>query len=135
VPLPWQESTGTTDSLAAQKHIPKMHLTTQCGPEFAATVSQISGCFGDRRSLGQNFKMDITQRLTVNQTWKSVLTSRESGQYTHHAVTTLEFEIKRHLNLDVSYVWDYLHNPQPKSDGSIPEKSDTYLTVGFGLRF
>jgi hypothetical protein len=50
-------------------------------------------------------------------------------------VTTLEFEIKRHLNLDVSYVWDYLQNPQPKSDGDTPEKSDRYLTVGLGVRF
>jgi hypothetical protein len=50
-------------------------------------------------------------------------------------VTTLEFEIKRHLNLDVSFIWDYLQNPQTRSDGAIPQKSDYYLTVGFGVRF
>jgi hypothetical protein len=50
-------------------------------------------------------------------------------------VSTLEFEIKWHLNLDVSYVWDYLQNPERKSDGVMPQKSDTYLTVGFGARF
>jgi hypothetical protein len=85
--------------------------------------------------LNSNFKMDITDRLTVIQTWQGTFSSEESGQYTHHAVTTLEFEIKRHLNLDVSFIWDYLQNPQPKSDGTIPQKSDTYLTVGLGVRF
>jgi hypothetical protein len=35
----------------------------------------------------------------------------------------------------VSFIWDYLHDPQPKSDGTIPAKSDYYLTVGVGVRF
>ena len=54
---------------------------------------------------------------------------------TYRAVSTLEFEIKRHLNLDVSFIRDYLQNPQPRSDGAEPEKSDYYLTVGLGVRF
>jgi hypothetical protein len=82
-----------------------------------------------------NFKYDLTSRLTFIQTIQSTFTKRESGQYTHHAVTTLEFEIKRHLNLDVSFIWDYLQNPQTRSDGAIPEKNDFYLTVGLGIRF
>jgi Protein of unknown function, DUF481 len=85
--------------------------------------------------LQSNFEVDITRRLTFIQTWQSIFSSEESGQYTHHAVTTLEFEIKRHLNLDVSFIWDYLQNPQAKSNGDVPQKSDTYLTVGFGVRF
>ena len=85
--------------------------------------------------LNSRFKADITDRLTFIQTWQSTFTSPESGQYTHHAVTTLEFEIKRHLNLDVSLVWDYLQIPQTKSDGQTPQKSDYYLNVGLGMRF
>jgi hypothetical protein len=85
--------------------------------------------------LNSNFKADVTQRLTFIQSWQSTFTEEQAGQYTHHAVTTLEFEIKRHLNLDVSFIWDYLQNPQTRSDGAIPQKSDYYLTVGFGVRF
>ena len=85
--------------------------------------------------LGSNFKQDITKRLTFIQSWQSIFTQKAAGQYTHHTVSTLEFEIKRHLNLDVSLVWDYLNNPQVKSDGTLPQKSDTYLTVGLGVRF
>jgi putative salt-induced outer membrane protein YdiY len=85
--------------------------------------------------LESKFKADITQRLTFIQTWQSIFTSSQAGQYTHHSVTSLEFEIKRHLDLDVSFVWDYLQNPRQQSDGIIPQKSDTYLTVGLGVRF
>jgi hypothetical protein len=85
--------------------------------------------------LTSNFKQDITQRITFKQSWQSIFTEREAGQYSHHAVTTLEFEIKKHLNLDVSFIWDYLQNPQTRADGAIPQKSDYYLTVGFGVRF
>ncbi len=85
--------------------------------------------------LNFNFETDITQRLTFKQSWQSIFTKKEAGQYTHHAVTTLEFEIKRHLNLDVSFIWDYLQNPQARSDGVVPQKGDYYLTVGFGVRF
>lgn len=85
--------------------------------------------------LSSNFKVDITDRLTFIQTWQSTFTSERAGQYTHHSVTTLEFEIKRHLNLDVSYIWDYLQSPEARSDGVVPQKSDRYLTVGLGVRF
>ena len=82
-----------------------------------------------------NFKIDVTRRLTLKQTWQSILINKEAGQYTHHSVSTLEYEIKKHLNLDISFIWDYLQNPQPRSDGDIPQKSDFYMTVGFGVRF
>lgn len=95
-------------------------------PDFSSTLAGV---------LESNFKYDLTRRLTIIQTLQSTVTKRDAGQYTHHAVTTLEFEIKRHLNLDVSFIWDYLQNPQVKSDGVIPQKSDTYLTVGLGVRF
>jgi hypothetical protein len=85
--------------------------------------------------LESKFNIDITERLTFIQSWQSVFTSKESGQYTHHTVTTLEFEVKHHLDLDVSLIWDYLQNPQIRSDGVVPQKSDLYLTVGLGVRF
>ncbi|MDE2234297.1 MAG: hypothetical protein KGK44_01965 [Gammaproteobacteria bacterium] len=58
-----------------------------------------------------------------------------AGRYTQHIVTTLEFEIKHHLNLVVSYIWDYIQHPQPDATGAIPFKSDQYLTVGLSVRF
>ena len=118
-----------------------LEWTVAAGPGYQYTLfSTVEADQPDSAStpaavISSSFKQDITQRLTLKQTWQSIFTKEQAGQYTHHAVTTLEFEIKRHLNLDVSFVWDYLQNPQTRSDGAIPQKSDYYLTVGFGVRF
>jgi hypothetical protein len=118
-----------------------LEWTVAAGPSYQYTkFSTVESGRSDNAAtpallLESKFKVDITQRLTFIQSWQSTFMNRESGQYTHHTVTTLEFEIKRHLNLDVSMVWDYLQNPQIKSDGSEPEKSDLFMTVGLGVRF
>ena len=86
-------------------------------------------------TLQSTFKADITSRLKFYQTFGATLTSEEAGLYTHHAVTTLEFEIKRHLDLNISFVWDYLQNPQTESNGTVPQHGDYRLTVGAGVKF
>jgi hypothetical protein len=118
-----------------------LEWTVSAGPGYQYTrfanveADQADSASTPAAVISSSFKQDITQRLTLKQTWQSIFTKEQAGQYTHHAVTTLEFEVKRHLNLDVSFVWDYLQNPQTRSDLSIPQKSDYYLTVGFGVRF
>ena len=81
------------------------------------------------------FKMDFTSRLTFSEKIQTIFTKEEAGEYTHHAVSTLEFKVKRHLDLDVSFIWDYLQNPKPESNEVMPLRSDLYLTVGLGYRF
>ena len=118
-----------------------LEWTVSAGPGYQYTkfstveTNQADSASTPAGVFNSNFKSDITQRLTFKQTWQSIVTKKDAGQYTHHSVSTLEFEIKRHLNLDVSFIWDYLQNPQTRSDGAIPQKSDYYLTVGFGVRF
>lgn len=81
------------------------------------------------------FKTDVTRRLKFIESIGITLTREDAGLYSHHAVSTLEFEIKRHLDLDVSFVWDYLQNPQIGSDGVLPQRSDFRLTLGLGVEF
>jgi len=95
----------------------------------ADTVSTLAGVFQSR------FKTDITDRLKFIQTFSANLMNPEAGLYSHHAVSTLEFEIKRHLNLDLSFVWDYLQKPQPRDDGEVPQHGDFHLNLGVGVRF
>jgi putative salt-induced outer membrane protein YdiY len=85
--------------------------------------------------LQSKFEADITSRLTLKQTWQVTLTKQDAGLYTHHSVSTLEFDITKYLSLDVSLIWDYLQNPQRKADGTVPQKNDTYLTVGCEVDF
>jgi hypothetical protein len=85
--------------------------------------------------LQTSFKVDITRRLKFSENISLFLTKEEAGLYSHHAVSTLEFEIKRHLDLNVSLVWDYLQNPQVESSGFIPEHGDLRLNLGVGVKF
>jgi putative salt-induced outer membrane protein YdiY len=86
-------------------------------------------------TLQTRFKADITSRLTFIQTYSGTLASEQAGLYSHHAVSTLEFEIKRHLELDMSFVWDYLQNPATESSGTVPQRNDFRLTLGVGVKF
>jgi hypothetical protein len=86
-------------------------------------------------TIQTRFEADITKRLTFIQTFAGTFASQEAGLYTHHSVSTLEFEIKRFLNLDLSFVWDYLQNPQTEANGTVPQHSDLRLTLGIGVKF
>jgi putative salt-induced outer membrane protein YdiY len=81
------------------------------------------------------FKADVTSRLTLIQSFSGTLASENAGLYSHHAVSTLEFEIKRYLDLDLSFVWDYLQNPQQEANGKVPQKSDLRLMLSIGAKF
>lgn len=98
-------------------------------PGQADTTTTLAGV------VQSSFKLDITRRLDLSLGYLGTFTSQEAGEYTHHAVATLSFEIKRHLDIDISYVWDYIQNPQVQSSGIVPKNSDYYLTVGLGVRF
>ena len=81
------------------------------------------------------FKVDLTRRLKFIQSFQGIFTERESGLYNHHAVSTLEVELKHFLNLDVSFVWDYQLYPKTESDGVIPKNSDFRINLGLGVKF
>jgi len=118
-----------------------LEWTVSAGPGFQYTrfdtveAGQTEDASTAAGGFQSRFEYDLTHRLTFTQTLQCIFTDREAGQYTHHSVSTLEFEIKRHLDLDVSFIWDYLQSPRARSDGSVPERSDYYLTVGFSVRF
>jgi hypothetical protein len=85
--------------------------------------------------LQSEFEADITSRLTFIQTFAGTLASQEAGLYSHHLVTTFEFEIKHSLDLNVSLVWDYLQNPQTEASGAVPKHGDLRLALGIGVKF
>ncbi len=94
--------------------------------DFASTAAAI---------FQSEFKADITSRVTFIQTFSSTLASKEAGLYSHHLVATLEYEIKKALDLNISFVWDYLQNPQTEASGLVPQRSDLRLTMGVGVKF
>ncbi len=85
--------------------------------------------------LQTTFRADITRRLKFSEVIGVMLMSEEAGLYSHHAVSTLEFEIKRHLDLNLSFVWDYLQDPKTDSSRIVPQHSDFRFNVGAGVKF
>ena len=45
----------------------------------------------------------------------------------------LEFDLTNRLELDLSMVWDRTQNPEPSSDGTVPERDDVHFY--FGITF
>ncbi len=85
--------------------------------------------------LSTHFDTELTQRLDFIFEYRSQLTRKETGNDTHHAITTLEFEIHKRLKLDLSFVWDRIGSPQTGSDGDTPAPDDFRLITSLGIDF
>lgn len=85
--------------------------------------------------LSTRFDTELTQRLDFIFEYRGQLTSKETGGDTHHAVTTLEFEIHKRLKLDLSFVWDRISSPQTEASGATPTPDDFRLITSLGIDF
>lgn len=85
--------------------------------------------------LGSNFEWDITSRIELTLEYSGQFTSREAGETTQHSVNTLSFELTKRFDLDISFTWDRVGNPQPGSDGVQPKPNDFRLLLGLGMDF
>ncbi len=101
----------------------------------AVESSQADTATTPAATLQTYIKVDITRRLTFTEKVQGVFTTQEAGRYSQYAITTLQYKVRQNLDLDVSLVWDYLQNPRQQSNGETPAKSNTYLTVSFGVNF
>ncbi len=85
--------------------------------------------------LSTRFDTELTQRLDLIFEYRGQLTRKETGNETHHAVTTLEFEIHKRLKLDLSLSWDRISSPQTGSSGATPTPDDVRLITSLGIDF
>lgn len=93
--------------------------------------SNFTGALG----LSTNLEYEFNTVTTVKYSYQLNLTDKFAGKYTHHMVTTLENELLSWLDLDVSFIWDYILEPQSTIDKQTPKKSDFQLLVGLGIEF
>ncbi|MBI1176878.1 DUF481 domain-containing protein [bacterium] len=85
--------------------------------------------------LSSRAEIELTRRIDLTLEYRGQLTSREAGETTHHGVATLETELTRSLDLDVSLIWDRISMPKPDSSGNVPEPDDFRLVLSLGLDF
>ena len=86
-------------------------------------------------AAGTDFDIELTNKIDFIINYSFNIVNEESGQYTHHALATLETEITDILDFDISVVWDRTEKPTARADGSIPEKDDYQLIFWVGVDF
>ncbi len=86
-------------------------------------------------TFGSRFKWDITHRIKWLVQYRGQYTSKEVGETTHHAISTLSVDLNKRLTLDVSGIWDRISDPKVGADGVQPKPDDFSLVVGLGVHF
>ncbi len=81
------------------------------------------------------FDTELTKRLNLIFEYRGQLTRKESGNNIHHAETKLEFEIHKHLKLDVSFEWDRIADPKTEPSSPNPTPDDYRLITSLGIDF
>jgi putative salt-induced outer membrane protein YdiY len=86
-------------------------------------------------AIGTSAEVDITKRVDLNFTYGGQFISEQAGGQLHHTVATLEIEVTKVLDVDLSVVWDHVSDPREASDGTVPEKDDVRSTIALGVEF
>lgn len=98
-------------------------------PGEASFASSLAGVLATR------FDVELTKHLDFIAEYRGQLTSPETGNNTHHAIATLEFEIHKQLKLDLSFVWDRITSPKTESNNTTPTPDDLRLITSLGVDF
>lgn len=86
-------------------------------------------------SLGTDYETEVTPWMDYLFHLNMTFLDEDSGRYQHHLVSTLSTDLVRDWDLDVSFIWDRVENPQERADGTSPEQDDYRLMVGLGFEF
>lgn len=84
-------------------------------------------------ALSTRFNTDITKRTEFTFIYSGQVNSGTYNSLTHHFEAIFEIELTRLLDLDVSFIWDNVNDPAPRSDGTTPEKNDYRIILALGL--
>jgi putative salt-induced outer membrane protein YdiY len=85
--------------------------------------------------IGTTYDHELSKAIDFLFDYRLLIVNEESGTYTHHLVTGLEFAITSLFDFDVTFVWDRIQDPRADSDGVPPEQDDFRLTFGLGFDF
>jgi len=84
-------------------------------------------------ALGTKYDTEVTKWMDYLFEFRFQFVDEVSGRYNHYMITTLSIDLVGDLDLDLSFVWDYVARPQPAEDGTIPKQDD--FQVMFGLSY
>jgi putative salt-induced outer membrane protein YdiY len=85
--------------------------------------------------LQSSLDIDLTKRLDLEFGYQGIAANEDSGGFTHHGTITLEIDLTRRFELDISLIWDRISNPQADSSGLVPKNDDLRLNLSLGVKF
>lgn len=80
-------------------------------------------------------EIDLNKRTDLEFDYQLIVANENSGGATHHGGATVEIELTRVLDLDLTFSWDHISDPQADAAGLLPDKDDFRLNVSFGVKF
>ncbi len=83
--------------------------------------------------LSTTYDTELTRWIDFKTSYRNQIVNRKSGRYTHHWISSLEFELTDVWDLDFSLVWDRIDNPQTAEGGARPKKDDFQMIVSVGF--
>ena len=83
--------------------------------------------------LESRFDTELTSDIDFIINYNMFLVNEESGSYIHHAEVTLNTELVKDFDLDLSLFWDRTEDPIAFGDGTFPKQDDvkTMLAIGY----
>jgi len=52
---------------------------------------------------------------------------------TYHTITSLEYELSKTIDLDLTFLWDRIDDPTANELGEVAENDDIRVTLGIGI--
>jgi putative salt-induced outer membrane protein YdiY len=86
-------------------------------------------------TAGSKLDYKLTGNFDILYEYSMRWLNKDNGQYTHHMLATISFNLIGKLNLNVSEVWDRVEKPQLDADDNIPKKDDYQLIVSLAYDF
>lgn len=85
--------------------------------------------------LSTRLEYELSKITDLKYQYKLTLTNKASGSYKHHMVVTLENELFKWLDFDITGIWDHTKIPEVDSNGITPLQNDYQMLVGIGIEF
>ena len=86
-------------------------------------------------AVQSNLDIELSKRVDLEFGYQAVAANNNSGGVTQHGSVTLEIDLTRRFDLDISLVWDRSGSPQADETGLVPEKDDFRLNLSLGIKF
>lgn len=82
-----------------------------------------------------SWEIDITSRIDFDGNYSATVGVPDPGNTNQSATLKLSVDMISILDLDLSFVWDRVGQPQANSQGVLPQKDDFKMSMGLGVDF